>query len=82
MTPPLEKAVDSPWIFVALMIIGAISFATALAWNDAARTIAEEHIGTDDSSQGMITYALIMTAALIILSYCLAMVAPSVLKDA
>ncbi len=81
-TPSLKVAKKNPGLFVALIILGALIFATALSWNDAVKSLTQKYLGLDDSATGQVIYAAVMTVILIALAFGLAYLAPNTLKHA
>ncbi|MCK9597353.1 MAG: DUF5654 family protein [Candidatus Paceibacterota bacterium] len=62
---PFKKEVAEKTI---TLILGAIGFIAALAWNDAIRTIFDEFIQPGDAILGKLLYALLVTVIFVLLS--------------
>lgn len=62
---------DKPKFFqlVLSLMIGALIFLTALAWNNVARKTAQKHFKGEDDIKGFTIYAVIMTSALILIGW-------------
>lgn len=73
---------QSPIILVLALFLGALSFATALAWNDAISTFFQENINVDSNNKvkARAYYAGTVTAILFVAGYLISSYYPSVLK--
>ena len=58
------------------LIIGAISFVTALAWRDLAKKIFEINFGKRTSLKKYVLYTMVVTISAIIIVYCLSVFIP------
>ena len=76
-----KVAGTKPWVFVSAILLSALTFAVALAWNDLVRAALKETINTDNDLIGVVIYASVVTSILIIASYFLAKIWPDVLKN-
>lgn len=79
-TLDLNTAQKQPLFFVFLIVLGSLSFATALAWNDAIVSLAKQYLNLEESVWGQVTYACIMVGVLIGLAFLLAYTSPKLLK--
>lgn len=71
---------SKPWVFVAAILVGALIFTVALAWNEFVVKVLRETIGTDDSILGTFIYTVIVTVILIVCAYILAKFWPIVFE--
>lgn len=59
------------------LIIGALIFLTALAWNNLARKTAQKYYKRDDDLTGFFIYAVIMTVVLVAVGWFAVQMYPS-----
>lgn len=75
----VKLGASKPWVFVVGILLAALSFTVALAWNEFVVKILRETIGTDDGILGLFIYTIIVTVILISSAYILAKFWPAVL---
>lgn len=82
-SPKFKKATSSPWIFVAILVLGAISFSVSLAWNDYARLAIKRYtpVDSNDEVKARLYYAITATVILIILAFVIAMYYPTIMEN-
>lgn len=76
----VKVGANKPWVFVAGILVGALSFTVALAWNEFVVKVLRDTIGVDDSILGILIYTVIVTVILIVAAYILAKFWPAVLE--
>jgi hypothetical protein len=74
------KKEHRPWIYVSAVLVGALSFAVALAWNEFIKTILKEYFNTGDGAWGIFLYTALVTIVLIVSAYILARFLPDVFE--
>lgn len=77
----LKLAIDSPWLYVGVVLIGSLSFVTALALNDLIQAIFIQLLGKDNTILAYLIYSSILLASLIGLAFLLAILSPKLLKN-
>ena len=80
-SPSLKLAVDSPWLYVGVVVLGAITFVTALAVNDLFLAIFNKLLGDNNTIWGMAIYSAILIGILIGVAFILAKLAPKLLSN-
>lgn len=70
----IADAAKNPGIVIFVLLLGALSFATALAWNDFIQSAVQKYVDVDESNgkvKAQAYYAGIITVILVISVYAL-----------
>jgi len=77
----LKLAVDSPWLYVGVVVLGAVTFVTALAVNNLFQAIFTKLLGVNSTIWALAIYSAILVGILIGIAFILAKLAPKLLNN-
>lgn len=70
MSSKVSQAADlPPYVFALVLLLGALSFATALAWNEAAKENLKKYLPSINGDSATISFVYAVTVTVILIAF-------------